>query len=260
MATRQPQAHKYRLTTIPVLGSIPVRITLAADRAEHHFSMLSPDKHEKITYGQRPEHVKGYEVSKNAYVVIKDEHLEAAAAVPDQLLATTKHVPMSAIADVVFSDKSYIVFPERDDKTARDTFALYCAALKRKKWAAVGKFVLKTKEYCYVLTPHADDGFMLLQTFHFASDVRTTKPFTYDVPKFAKGDVDKMVQALEMFGEVGDFDSTEFRNETYERVQQVIDAAVAKEEPKLAPVAGRDDAPASNIIDVLQKSLAAKAS
>lgn len=252
-----PQALKYNMETIPALGVVAVRITKAAERAEHHFKMLNEDG-TPVSYGSRPPDcgVRGYEVSKGTIVPVRSDLLEKAAKVRDQVLHMLNWVPTSALEDMVFDGKSYVVSPEKN-KNARDVFALYHDTLADAKMVAVGTFVLKTKEYCFVLRPTAN-RLLFMQTFHYPADVRGSTEYAYDAPKYAKAEIRKMAEIMKLMGIMGDYDPAKFVNEVYEREQAVIDAAVRNETPVLAEVPG--DTAAAIAVDItrqIEESLAA---
>lgn len=251
------QAYKYKMTTLPGLGIVDVQLSVAASRASHDFKRLSPEGEAIPSYSvQVSKEYKGYEVSKGEIVKVKVEDLTAAGAVRDQLLNVTKLVPLDAVNDMIFEEKVYYVYPEKDIK-ARETFALYVAALRDWKRMAIGKFVLSSKEYCFTLRPHSVEGLLLLQTFHYPADVRDTKPFEYDVPRFTKPQVKKMIEAMELFEMAGEYDPGAFQNEIYERVQQVVEAAKENKELALEPMGQTGETKATpNITELLEAAIA----
>src|SRR5581483_4420396 len=105
------------------LVSFPIRLTVAARNKPLRFHML----HEKdlsrikeVFYCraedkplQRDEIVKGYEVSKDEYVVVTDEELEKIAPRTAKVMEIQQFIKAEEF-DPVYMDKSYHVVPDGD--------------------------------------------------------------------------------------------------------------------------------------------------
>src|SRR6476620_11267179 len=125
------------------LVSFPVRL-LAAARAETvHFHMLHKkdlSRVKEVWYCaeenkpiDRSDIVKGYETSKDKYVVVEDEELKKVAPATETSMDILQFVGSEEVDPILF-ESSYYVAPE--DKTAKP-YALFVAALSQAKQHAI---------------------------------------------------------------------------------------------------------------------------
>jgi DNA end-binding protein Ku len=125
---------------------------------------------------------KGYEVGKGRYVMLTDEELEAAAPERSQGIDIDTFVPLEEI-DPVSWDKAYYVAPDSDG--AHKAYELLRAAMERQKRVAIGRFVMRTKEYVVCIRPLGRA--LALHTMYYPDEVRTTKDLGHLGGKVAAG-------------------------------------------------------------------------
>ena len=158
------------------LVTIPVSVGLAQQRSDVSFRTLSratgqpvkqkrwdPDRDVEVSPDDT---VKGWEVSKGRYLPVEDSELERFAARQEKTVQILQFVELSEV-DPVFFERAYWLEPQ---ERAERPYALLTRAMERTGRAAMGRFVLSTKEHLVLLRPV--DGMLALQTLYYPEDVR----------------------------------------------------------------------------------------
>jgi DNA end-binding protein Ku len=114
---------------------------------------------------------KGYEVEPGHVVTVTPEELAELAPEPSRLLEVEQFVDLRNI-DPVYFDKSYYVVPQVRSGVERPYWLLYRAMQAASK-VAVGRFVMRTKEYLAAVRPA--DHILMLETMFYADEVRDPK-------------------------------------------------------------------------------------
>ncbi len=191
--------------------------------------------------------VKGYEYTPGSYVPLGAEELEELAPEQTHTIEIETFVELSSI-DPIFFNKSYWVIPS---DYAVKPYALLFETLSRKQKVAIGRFVMRTREYLAVIRPAS--GILCLETMFFADEVVSPEP-TSTPPKHA--DVDpKELNIAERLVDVlsGEFKPEEYKDLHMERLQKLIQAKIdAQETVEAATPVG---AQVQNLLAALEKSL-----
>ncbi|HEX3697696.1 MAG TPA: Ku protein [Polyangia bacterium] len=114
--------------------------------------------------------VKGFEVAKGRHVVLSDEELAAAAPEKTRTIEIEQFVQLNEI-DPVSWDQTYFVVP--DGTAAARAYALFREALAKSGRVAIGRFVMRTKEYVVCLRPFEE--VIALQTMFYPDEIRNPK-------------------------------------------------------------------------------------
>jgi DNA end-binding protein Ku len=196
--------------------------------------------------------VKGYELSRDRYVVIQPEELEAIAPDKTRTIDIEDFVELAGI-DPVYYDHSYWLVP---DKGAAKAYALLHRAMVESGKVAIARVVLRNKEHLVALRPSGPG--LMMETMNFHDEV---------VPP---EDLDELLAAAEttatdrevtMAKALIDSLTTDFTPDRYsdsyrEQVLALIERKAAGEE-----VAVRPEAPAParvpDLMAALEASLAA---
>src|SRR5918992_2707720 len=125
---------------------------------------------EEVPVG-REDMVKGYEFSKDQYVVFTPEELKALEEAGTQSAEITEFVPLDSI-DPVFFDKAYYLGP---DKGGAKPYALLARALRESRRCAVGRWAARGKQYIVMIRP-VEDG-LVMQQLLYGDEVRSIKEF-----------------------------------------------------------------------------------
>ena len=169
--------------------------------------------------------VKGYEVSKGRYVKVDPDELEPFLPVATHSIDLEEFVELDEI-DPVYFDAQYIVAPDKNPKP----YALLTRAMESAGKVAVGRFVMRNKQYVAAL--RAVDGAMMLSTMVFADEVVPVSSIEElsDVSSIEVNDrevamAESLVESLSAKFEPGKY------HDTYrEQVLELIDRKAAGEE------------------------------
>ena len=209
------------------LISIPIRLYTAIREKRLHFRTLhDQDKmplKQKMVCPAHPnkevsaEHmVKGYEIEKDRFVVVKPAELEAVAPKGGKAIEIQDFVELAQI-DPLFFDKPYHVIPKAE---GAKPFKLLLAVMQQTQRVAIAKVVLWGKENLAALRPL--DGGMVLETMHFSDEiVAATSVPGHDVQ--AKLDSREMKMALSLVDSLtADFDPKRYHDDYREKVLELI--------------------------------------
>src|SRR3979411_683953 len=109
--------------------------------------------------------VKGYEVSRDTYVVITPEELDALDPKATRTIDILDFVDLDEI-DPVYFDSTYYMVPE---KGAGKAYALVLEAMRKSKKVAISRVVLRQKQHLVALRPLANA--LSMQTMLYADEV-----------------------------------------------------------------------------------------
>jgi DNA end-binding protein Ku len=159
--------------------------------------------------------IRGYEVSKNEYVTIDKEELDAAKPESDNRIRISKFVDYFSV-DPLYFDKTYALMP----KNSKEAYSLLLRALERKNIAGAGRITLRTKEYPALL--HAYRGALVLTTLRYAYDVVDPQDFE-DLKKLKEPEKAELDMAIKIVSDLtGEFDMADFEDGYMKRVQELI--------------------------------------
>ena len=193
--------------------------------------------------------IKGYEISKDKYLLIEEDEIEAVQIESNHTLNLDGFVQKSEI-DPIYLDTPYYLAPA--DEVSEEAFAVIRDALAAKKMAGMARLVLYRRERPVVI--EARDRGMLLTTLRFEKLVRK--------PNEIFGQIDKVKtdpEMIELASHIIDrkksrFDPSKFEDK-YE--DALLDLVKAKKAGKKAPVSAPAPKPSNvvNLFDALKKSL-----
>lgn len=141
------------------LVNIPIKIYTATEPKEIEFHNLCPDCHSPLQYKRWcpkcekevtwQEVKKGFKISKERWIVLEKEEIEKIKIPSTKTIEIQQFIDVSQI-DPIYFEKAYYVVPE---ETGIKAYSLFVEALRLANKAAIGKVVLKNKEYLVVLRP-----------------------------------------------------------------------------------------------------------
>ncbi len=160
--------------------------------------------------------VRGYQVSKDEYLIFEKAELDAARPESDKRIRISKFVDYFSV-DPIYFDRTYALLPDK----SKDAYSLLLNALQRTNKAGAGRITLRTKEYPALL--HTYKGALVLTTLRYAYDVVDPQDFEklHKLPESEKAELDMAVKIVTDLS--GDFDITEFKDTYMEKVQQLVD-------------------------------------
>lgn len=156
------------------LVAIPVKLFHAVRRQSVSFNQLDDRTMARIKYkkvsaldgDEVPEEhiVKGYEVSKDRYVVVDPDELEPFMPSATKTVELEEFVDLDEI-DPVYFDSAYYVAPGTTPKP----YVLLARAMEQSGKVGIGRFVMRNKQYIAAI--RAEDGRLLMSTLAYADEV-----------------------------------------------------------------------------------------
>ena len=248
------------------LVSIPVKLYSATEASRGiHFNFLhktcgSRLKQQYICAKEevvvpREEMAKGYEFSKDQYVMFSPEELKALEEAGTHTADITEFVPIESV-DPIYFDKTYYLAP---DKGGAKPYALLAKALRESERCALGRWAARGKQYIVMIRPiESENGdALVMQQLLYAAEVRSIKDI--EIPKTdVKAAELKLAQQL-----IDQQASDKFKPESYtDDVRKRIEAAVEKkvegEEVTLAEEPEKGGAQVIDLMEALRASLGKK--
>src|SRR5215217_2196420 len=159
------------------LVNVPVKLYSSVNRKTVRFHQLNRDTghrvaqkrvdsvtNEEVAYENI---VKGYELTKDRYVVITPEELETLDPEKSRTIDIEDFVDLSEI-DPIYYDKPYYLVP---DKGAAKSYALLLKALEKVKKVAIASCVIRNREHIFSLKP-LEGQVLLLEQMRYADEIK----------------------------------------------------------------------------------------
>lgn len=247
------------------LVTIPVSVGLAQQRSDVSFRTLSRatqkpvkqkrwDPERDVEVGS-DDTVKGWEASKGHYIPVEEAELERFAARQEKTIRILQFVDLAEV-DPVYFERAYWLDPQ---ERAERPYLLLTRAMEASGRAAVGRFVLSTKEHLVLL--RATDGMLALQTLYYPEDVRVRDKKEIlerlegvDVSKDELAMAEQLVEGL-----AKPFEPEAYPNETRAALVEFLEAKAAGQEIEPAEETAAP-APVIDLMAALKASLAAASS
>ena len=192
----------------------------------------------------------GYELDDGDQVVISDDELAGVAPRKTRTIDIEAFVDLADV-DPVYFDHPYFLVPGGESEGARRAYALLVEVLSSTERAALGRFVLRTKEYLAIL--RVRDGRLALTTMLFHDEVRERKGIHIGTGQ--KPTRTQLANAVALIEELSvDWDPTRYEDRHRQRLLDVIER---KKQGKRIRVPRQDQqpSPAPDLMAVLKRSL-----
>lgn len=241
------------------LVNIPVKLYNAIRSKDIHFHMLHGKDHARLVQKlvcsaenkeiERSEVVKGYEIAPDQHIVVEEVDLDAIEPEASRAIDIVYFADLAEI-DPIFFDRAYYLLP---DERAAKAYALFAKALSNKRKVAIGKFVMRNKEYMCGL--RILQGIVCLETLHHGDEVLFSKELDWLPPPVDVGEreVKTAEQLIESLSAV--FDPDRIKDEYRDAVLKMIEKKAEGSEIVLnpAPAKKRD---VVDLMSALEASLA----
>src|SRR3954447_10218856 len=123
---------------------------------------VNPQTGEEVLYEDL---VKGFELTRDRYVIVRPEELEAISPEKSRTIDIEDFVELADI-DPVYYDHPYWLVP---DKGAAKAYALLVQAMRQSGKVAIARVVLRNKEHLVAL--RASGPGLMMETMHFHDEV-----------------------------------------------------------------------------------------
>ena len=245
------------------LVNVPVKLYSAVSRKTVRFHQLNaktgtriaqkrvdPSTGEEVNYEDL---VKGYELTKEHYVVITPEELDALDPEKSRTIDIEDFVDLADI-DPVYYDHPYYLIP---DKGAAKAYGLLLNAMRESGKVAIARVVLRTKENLVAIRP-APGNVLMMETMIFADEVVPPDEIE-DLPeaKELKASQRELQMAQQLIDSLSsDFEPEKYQDEYREKVLELIERKAAGEEIAVQPEAP-EPKKVPDLMAALEASLAA---
>jgi len=241
------QGHlKLSLVTCPV-----ALYTATTSTNDVRFHLINPDTNNRIRMVptdpdtgpvERSDLVRGYEVSKDEYVLFDDADFDKVKLESTKTIAIDKFVDEADIDRLYWGDPFFVV-PEKG--AGVEAFAVIRDAMKKQGKVALGQLVLRGKERQLALEVRGKG--LVAYTLRAHDEVRDSDDYFDDIPT-VKADPDMVEIAARIIGQKeADFDPSDFKDGYDDALRDMIKAK-SKGGKGVVDVAEPDD---TNVIDLM---------
>jgi DNA end-binding protein Ku len=199
----------------------------------------------------REEMVKGYEFSKDQYVVFTPEELKAMEEAGTHMAEITEFVPLASV-DPVYFDKAYYLAP---DKGGAKPYALLARALQESGRCALGRWAARGKQYI-VMIRAVEEG-LVMQQLLYAGEVRSIKEIEIPHTEVKPAEL-KLAQQLIEAQAVDKFDPSGYTDEVATRIEAAIQRKVEGQEITMTESPEPGGAQVIDLMEALRASLEKK--
>jgi DNA end-binding protein Ku len=247
------------------LVSCPVALWNAKhDRAAIRFNMINPDTGNRIRMKtvdaetdqevQRRDLVKGYEFSKNRYVLLSDEDFDSVKVESSSVMNIEKFVAVDTI-DPIYYASSYYLAPDGD--AGRDVYAVLHQAIAETRKVALARVVIGQRERTIALRPMP--GGLVAHTLDERRDINDARAILGDAAE-AKTDREMVALAKQLIDrQTAQYVPADLEDRYETRLRAMIDAKLKGEG---IDISEPEEPDRSNVVDLmaaLKKSLGQEA-
>jgi DNA end-binding protein Ku len=240
------------LVSIPVEVYPATRSGAAISFHQIHEPTGKRIRYEKVAPGvgpvDRDEIIRGYEVSKDEYILLDDEEIEAAQVESRKTLDLVQFVEPSDI-DVLYFEKPYFVVPA--DDLAEEAYGVLRDALRQTKRVGLGQLSVRGREQLVSLKPCGRG--LILEVLRYADEVHKAQSYFKDIPaKAGQEDLIELATTL-IEKKTAPFKPEEFHDRYVDALHRLIEKKRKAGDGKriLEDVEGETDAKGSNVIDLM---------
>jgi DNA end-binding protein Ku len=166
--------------------------------------------------------VKGADIGEGEYVMLTQEELESVEPGRSRSIDISDFVQASEI-DPIYYQKSYYLAPS--DDSAKKPYALLVKAMAKAERIGVATFVMRGKQYLAAIRPSADQKVLILETMHFADELRDPGKELDGLPQRTKIDKKDLDMAINLVTALTTKWTPQNYRDTYtERVEKLIEA------------------------------------
>ena len=212
------------------LVNIPIKIYKAAESKTLSFKTLDKEGH-PVEYKRWcpickreikwQEVKKGFKIAKDKYIVLEKKDFEKIK------LKTTKSIEIEEFIeaeqiDPIYIEKSYYIVPE---ETGIKAYSLFVEALRVTNKIAIGKVVIRNKEYLVAIRAYKKG--LVMHILHYLQEIKPIE----ELPELkelvvVKDEELKLAQALIQKLAAKEFDLGKFRDAYTEALKKIIKAKV----------------------------------
>ncbi len=241
------------------LVNVPVQLVTAARDLDHHFHQLHAKDEvpiEQRRFCSEEDREVAWEEVAHAYdldgkqVVVTDDELASVQPRKTRTIDIEAFVDLQDV-DPIYFDHPYFLVPAGDSEGTWRAYRLLVKVMEAAGQAAIGRFVMRTKEYLAAI--RARDGALALTTMRFADEVRPAS----NIPaggkkKPAKKALDNALALIEELGT--EWDPANYEDCYRERLSEVIERKRKRRKIEV-PEPERQPKPVPDLMAALEATL-----
>jgi len=186
---------------------------------------------------------KGYETESGDHIIVTQEELEQVAPDTSRSITIDDFVELADI-DPIYYERAYYLAPR--DEANEHAYALLREAMKRAGLAGIATLVMRNKQYLAAI--RARDDVLVLNTMHFADEVRDPAETVGSLPgrrELPKRELDTAVRLISEL--TVEWDAARYHDTHRERILKLIEQKASGEEPDIVEA----EEPQENVIDLV---------
>ena len=244
------------------LVSFPVEAfnALSREGSDIHFHQLHAECHRRIhhqkvcpVHGEvtNEEIVSGFEVSKDQYIEVDPDEIDALRTESERALTIDAFVAPDTIDPLYYDGRMYYLAPAND--SAKAAYNVIVTAMQREEVYAVGQVVFSGKDQ--VVLVRVVDQVLHMAMLNYDAEIRAPEKVVVAASKSATQTRQiKLAQTLIRDWSVDDFDFSQYTDAYRERVEELIEAK--KKGHKVEAPDEEDEEPETiNLMEALKRSL-----
>jgi DNA end-binding protein Ku len=239
------------------LVSIPIRLFAAVRDERISFNQIHKVCNSRIQQQlfcpacdrvvERSELAKGYQISKDNYILVEDEEIKKIAPPSSETMEIQQFVKLDEI-DPMYFDASYYTVPEEPGRRA---YQLLLTTMKSLDYVALAQVTMHQREHTVALRPQGDG--LMLHTMYYANEVRALPEYGNQTDVELKAPevqmAEKLVAAL-----ASPFEPEKFHDQYQKKLLEMVEAK--GEGRAVKGGAPKHMAPVIDLMQALQNSLA----
>jgi len=155
-----------------------------------------------------------------------------------------------AEVDAIYFNHPYLIVPAGESEGTLRAYRLLVEVMGRTERVALGRFVMRTKEYLAAIRER--EGALMLSTMLFHDEVRPTKPIPTGGKKPSKKQLDQALALIEALG--AEWKPEDHEDCYRERLRRVIESK-RKRRTIEAPQPEKEPPPAPDLMEALQRAV-----
>lgn len=208
-------------------------------------------RYEKVAPGvgpvDRDEIIKGFEISKDNYVLLDEEEIEAVKIESRKTLELVQFVDADEI-DVLYYEKPYFVVPA--DDLAEEAYVVLREALRKARKVGLGQLAVRGREQLVSIKPCGRG--LVMEVLRYADEVHKAQGYFRDIAD-TKPDADLLDLAATLINKkTAPFKPAEFHDRYVDALHRLIDKkAKSKSNKRIIEDAGEPSSGKGNVIDLM---------
>jgi len=193
--------------------------------------------------------VKGIKKPNGSYLFLTPEVIKELRPKKTEEIKIVEFVDVNQIPFIYF-ERHYYVAPYKKESSA---FALFIKALATLNKVAIGRFVMRDKEYTCAI--QAYDNYLVLTTLYYTYEIRGLENLAYNKKAKTNPTELKLAQEIVQKLSVKKFDITEFKDTFAQEIKKMLSKKTSKAKAVTKKVAPKRTVKKPSLVESLRESV-----